>query len=439
MTRLILLAFLLLSTGIASAAPRFAISNTKETVDLQLDASGFAVINIGSFTVVLQVKSSGTLVISSIELTPIDSIATYSKATIQASTVPLTQTILLGQDPIASGDPYRPVSVGNLTAGSHIHDSNAGALDVISHLHMFDGISTWRGVTYFDPSNSDGSDNMGTFSGGTGMFTRCGIYGLADGAPGYDVVRMDSDLNMRVNISSVPGVLPISATELAPIDASAVFSESTIQASTIPLAHVILIGQDLRESFDGYRSAAVESLTTGTHGHDGNTGALVTTDHLHAINQSGGWNAVASVEVNNPQDNLGAAASDDAGLLTRSPVYGLADGAVGYDVMRLDSALNLKVTKSSTALLFTSLSLPASVSVGVTATQLFATSNVRRNVSWRNNGSATIFFGDSSVTTANGFPVKAGESMEHADSSYAGFGIVASGTEDARVFEELAQ
>jgi len=80
------------------------------------------------------------------------------------------------------------------------------------------------------------------------------------------------------------------------------------------------------------------------------------------------------------------------------------------------------------------------ISVGTTATILEGT----QHYGWilKNNGSNTIFIGDSNVTTANGFPVEAGDVFSPAELAHRSligsnsdrlYGIVAAATEDARV------
>lgn len=81
------------------------------------------------------------------------------------------------------------------------------------------------------------------------------------------------------------------------------------------------------------------------------------------------------------------------------------------------------------------------VSVSTTATRLDTASEgdsvAGSAVAVYNNGSATIFIGDSGVTTANGFPLASAASMSFKldDQADALYGIVASGTEEARVIE----
>lgn len=77
----------------------------------------------------------------------------------------------------------------------------------------------------------------------------------------------------------------------------------------------------------------------------------------------------------------------------------------------------------------------SAVSVGTTATSLAAANTDRKALHVRNNGSATIFVGPTGVTTANGYPVEPGEDFVTACTAQL-FGIVASGTENARVLEE---
>lgn len=53
-----------------------------------------------------------------------------------------------------------------------------------------------------------------------------------------------------------------------------------------------------------------------------------------------------------------------------------------------------------------------------------------------NNGSVTVYLGkDNTVTTANGFPLLPGASLEDDRTSGAWFGITAAGTGDLRIME----
>ena len=80
--------------------------------------------------------------------------------------------------------------------------------------------------------------------------------------------------------------------------------------------------------------------------------------------------------------------------------------------------------------------LSTAVSVATTATALPASAlSGRRVVSVYNNGSATIFLGASGVTTAAGFPLLPGQSINLAVGALALYGIVATGTVEARVME----
>lgn len=86
--------------------------------------------------------------------------------------------------------------------------------------------------------------------------------------------------------------------------------------------------------------------------------------------------------------------------------------------------------------------LSRAVSVATTATRLDSTTDNDDSISGSsiivyNNGASTIYIGGSGVTTATGTPVAAsswspGIDLQSADALY---GIVASGTVEARVFE----
>ena len=76
-------------------------------------------------------------------------------------------------------------------------------------------------------------------------------------------------------------------------------------------------------------------------------------------------------------------------------------------------------------------------SVGTTATKIPATALTgRQSIDILNDGSNIIFIGDSTVTTANGYPLAAGESkvFDAADGCVI-YGRVVTGTEDARSLE----
>jgi len=90
------------------------------------------------------------------------------------------------------------------------------------------------------------------------------------------------------------------------------------------------------------------------------------------------------------------------------------------------------------------MAIQKAVSVGTGATLLTAVNNTRTRLAIFNNGSAAIFIGDATVTTANGFPVPAGQSfsvsandMGPADLLFGGawYAIVAASTNDVRVLE----
>lgn len=77
------------------------------------------------------------------------------------------------------------------------------------------------------------------------------------------------------------------------------------------------------------------------------------------------------------------------------------------------------------------------VSVAATATLIIAsnTSQKRRNI--KNVGSQTVYLGsDSSVTTSNGFPLRALESINIGDFNGTIYGIVASSTNNVVFYED---
>jgi hypothetical protein len=77
------------------------------------------------------------------------------------------------------------------------------------------------------------------------------------------------------------------------------------------------------------------------------------------------------------------------------------------------------------------------VSVATTATSIISSNTNEKVRTIKNIGSNAIFVGgDSSVTTSNGFPIDAGETLDVSDYTGEVFGIVAAGTEDANYIEE---
>ena len=81
------------------------------------------------------------------------------------------------------------------------------------------------------------------------------------------------------------------------------------------------------------------------------------------------------------------------------------------------------------------------VSVSTTATQIIGTSATRTSGAIKvPTGGVAVFIGGATVTTANGFPLYAGETMTLSPSypsdplgTKAVFGIVATGTQDVRI------
>lgn len=76
----------------------------------------------------------------------------------------------------------------------------------------------------------------------------------------------------------------------------------------------------------------------------------------------------------------------------------------------------------------------AAITVGTSATSLHTPATSATTVRVHNNGTNAIFVGESGVTTATGFPVAADAELEVtlAEGEQV-YGIVAAGTEDARV------
>ena len=81
--------------------------------------------------------------------------------------------------------------------------------------------------------------------------------------------------------------------------------------------------------------------------------------------------------------------------------------------------------------------LPTAVTVTTTATAIPATALAgRRAMMVRNNGSVTVYLGDSTVTSTNGFPLSPGEEKSYElGPPVTLYGITASGTADVRVLE----
>lgn len=77
------------------------------------------------------------------------------------------------------------------------------------------------------------------------------------------------------------------------------------------------------------------------------------------------------------------------------------------------------------------------VSVTTSATSIISSNTNEKVRKIENVGSNTIFVaGANTVTTANGFPIKVGETLNISDYTGEIFGIVAAGTEDASYIEE---
>jgi len=77
----------------------------------------------------------------------------------------------------------------------------------------------------------------------------------------------------------------------------------------------------------------------------------------------------------------------------------------------------------------------SAVTVATTATLLAPANGDRVSIAIINNGGVTLYVGGSGVTAATGVPIPAGAALADSDSTDAYYGIVASGTVDARVLE----
>ena len=80
---------------------------------------------------------------------------------------------------------------------------------------------------------------------------------------------------------------------------------------------------------------------------------------------------------------------------------------------------------------------PTAVTVGATATAIPATARKgRKSILVKNVGDASVYFGDDTVTTANGYPVAANGILElDLGENVVLYGIVATGTQEVRILE----
>lgn len=81
---------------------------------------------------------------------------------------------------------------------------------------------------------------------------------------------------------------------------------------------------------------------------------------------------------------------------------------------------------------------PFAVTITTVATQIRAANGLRRTLSLRNNGVATVYLGNSSaVTTSTGYPLETGDAVDEDQSGDAWWGIVVGpGSGDIRGVEE---
>ena len=81
--------------------------------------------------------------------------------------------------------------------------------------------------------------------------------------------------------------------------------------------------------------------------------------------------------------------------------------------------------------------VPSAVSVGTTATAIPTTAATGRiSILVTNNGTNTVYLGDSTVTTINGTPLEVGEKLPmDLDKNVVLYGITSTGTSDVRVLE----
>lgn len=75
------------------------------------------------------------------------------------------------------------------------------------------------------------------------------------------------------------------------------------------------------------------------------------------------------------------------------------------------------------------------ITIATTTTLIVAINTDRTSVLIRNNGSQTIYIGDSSVTTTNGYKLNAGQSIYIKGTTAAIYGIVVATTCDLRYLE----
>jgi hypothetical protein len=80
------------------------------------------------------------------------------------------------------------------------------------------------------------------------------------------------------------------------------------------------------------------------------------------------------------------------------------------------------------------------VAVTNAVTQLTDTVLSRESLLIENNGSVTVYVGNSDVTAATGFPIAANASLNDFPAPFTGmwFGIVSSGSSDVRVLEKYS-
>jgi len=80
----------------------------------------------------------------------------------------------------------------------------------------------------------------------------------------------------------------------------------------------------------------------------------------------------------------------------------------------------------------------AQVSVGTTPTLLVASTGFDQTVWLHNSGGGTVFLGDSSVTTANGYKLDNGDKMQLLVGDHEGlYAITAAGTNTVGVLKQI--
>lgn len=172
---------------------------------------------------------------------------------------------------------------------------------------------------------------------------------------------------------------------------------------------------------------------------EGTTGATAPTTAIQVAGQEPGGNLQALITHGTGTDaeatrTTGALETDAHLRLWNGATFDRARGTIAngmaVDVTRVQGNVAARASKAAAA------PLSSAVSVTTSATLLPASALTNRtSLCVYNNGSATLFVGTSGVTTSTGFPVPAGGAFCDDVGSQPYYGIVASGTVEARVLE----